>query len=76
MFQHESDDVPSMIKIAPYGRKFAYAAGKALHIMSCEPEKIEKLRHYVFDKLIIWMHYSHDDNVYIAHGSTLLKILP
>jgi hypothetical protein len=28
MFQHEGDDVPSMIKIAPYGRKFAYAASK------------------------------------------------
>ena len=75
-YQHEGEDIPSIIKIASDGSKFAYAAGKALHIMLCEPGKIEKLRHYVFDKLIIWMHYGRDDSIYVAHGGSLLKILP
>jgi len=75
-YQHEGEDAPSIIKIAPDGRKFAYAASRALHVMSCESKKIEKIRSYDFDGIITWMHYGHDDSIYAAHGGTILKILP
>jgi len=73
-FEHESYYPPSIIKLAPDGSKLAYAAGKALYIMSCEAQK--EINRHIFSEPISWLHYGQDNSIYVAYGGTLLKILP
>lgn len=75
-FEHKVKDVPSIIKIAPDGGTFAYAAERMLYIMSCAPQKIEEIDHYSFGDTITWMHYGHDGSIYAAYGGTIVNIVP
>lgn len=75
-YEHPSSVVPSMMKVAPDGKHLAYAAGKALHILSLQADAKEReVQCQLFDQPIKDMYYGHDNGIYAAAGGIFTKFM-